>query len=60
MSHKRVEDPGARPDMGIKVGCISCGIRILGKRAGVSSTEQSVGIAVGGGRDPNIIHIENK
>ena len=39
LAHKWVKDLGTRPDMSIKVGC-----RIVRVR----STEQSVGIAVGG------------
>jgi len=34
--------------IGIKVGCISHDMRIWGRIVGVRSTEQSVGIMVGG------------
>ena len=39
---------GTRPNMSIKVGCISHDMRILGRIVGVRSTEQSAGIIVGG------------
>ena len=45
LAHKWVKDLGTRPDMSIKVGC---NMRILGRIVRVRSTEQSVGIAVGG------------
>ena len=48
LAHKWVKDLGTRPDMSIKVGCISHDMRILGRIVGVRSTEQSVGIIVGG------------
>ena len=54
--HKRVKDFGTRSGMSIKVGCISHDMRILGRSAGVQSTEQSAGILVGA-FDPNIIII---
>ena len=47
LAHKWVKDLGARPDMSIKVGCISHDMRILGRIGGVRSTEQSAGIIVG-------------
>ena len=37
-----------RPNMSIKVGCISHDMRILGRIVGVRSTEQSIGIMVEG------------
>ena len=46
---------GPAPNMSIKVGCISHDMRIWGRIVGVRSTEQSVGIIVGG---PNIIQID--
>ena len=48
LAHRWVKDLGGRPDMSIKVGCISHDMRILGRIVGVRSTEQSVGIIVGG------------
>lgn len=39
-----VKDLGSRPDMSIKVGCISHDMRILGRIVRVHSTEQSVSI----------------
>ena len=48
LAHKWVKDLGTRPDMSIKVGCISHDMRIWGRIVGVRSTEQSVGIMVGG------------
>ena len=56
LAHKWVTDLVTRPDMSIKVGCISHDMRILGRSAGVQSTEQSAGILVGA-FDPNIIII---
>ncbi len=47
LAHKWVKDLGTRPDMSIKVG-LSRDMRILGRIVGVRSTEQSVGITVGG------------
>ena len=52
--NKWVRDLGTRPDMSIKAGCMSHDMRILGRIAGVRSTEQSVGIGVGA-FDPNIM-----
>ena len=54
LAQKWVKDLGTRPDMSIKAGCISHDMRILGRIAGVRSTEQSVGIGVGA-FDPNIM-----
>ena len=48
LAHKWVKDLGTRPDMSRKVGCISRDMRILGRIVRVRSTEQSVGIIVGG------------
>ena len=48
LAHRWVKDLGTRPDMSIKVGYISHDMRILGRIVGVRSTEQSVGIIVGG------------
>ena len=48
LAHRWVKDLGTRPDMSIKVGCISHDMRILGRIVEVRSTEQSVGIIVGG------------
>ena len=48
LAHKWVKDLGTRPDMSIKVGCISRDMRILRRIVRVRSTEQSVGIIVGG------------
>ena len=48
LAHKWVKDLGTRPDMSIKVGWISHDMRILGRIVRVRSTEQSVGIMVGG------------
>ena len=47
LAHRWVKDLGTRPDMSIKVGCISHDMRILGRIVGVQSTEQSAGIIVG-------------
>ena len=47
LAHRWVKDLGGRPDMSIKVGCISHDMRILGRIVGVQSTEQSAGIIVG-------------
>ena len=47
LAHKWVKDLGTRPDMSIKVGCISRDMRILGRIVRVRSTEQSVDIRVG-------------
>ena len=54
LTHKWVKDLGTRPNMSIKVGCISHDMRILGRIVEVRSTEQSAGIGVGA-YDPNII-----
>ena len=48
LAHKWVKDLGTRPDMSIKVGCISHDMRISGRIVRVRSTEQSVDIIVGG------------
>ena len=48
LAHKWVKDLGTRPDMSIKVGCISHDMRILGRIVEVRSTEQSEGVVVGG------------
>ena len=48
LAHKWAKGLGTRPDMSIKVGCISHDMRILGRIVEVRSTEQSVGIVVGG------------
>ena len=48
LAYKWAKGLGTRPDMSIKVGCISHDMRILGRIVGVRSTEQSVGIIVGG------------
>ena len=48
LAHKWVLDLGTHPDMSIRVGCVSHDMRILGRIVGVRSTEQSVGIKVGG------------
>ena len=42
LAHRWVKDLGGRPDMSIKVGCISHDMRIFGRIVGVRSTEQSV------------------
>lgn len=44
LAHKWVKDLGARPDMSIKVGCISHDMRITGRIVGAQSAEQSAGI----------------
>ena len=46
LAHKWAKDLGTRPDMSIKVGCISHDMRISGRIVRVRSTEQSVGIIV--------------
>ena len=46
LAHKWVKDLETRPDMSIKVGCISHDMRILGRIVEVRSTEQSVGITL--------------
>ena len=48
LARKWVKDLGSRPDMSIKVGCISHDMRILGRIVGVRSTKQSAGIIVEG------------
>ena len=48
LAHKWVKDLETRPDVSIKVGCISHDMRIVGWIVGVRSTEQSVSIVVGG------------
>ena len=48
LAHKWVKDLGTRPDMSIKVGCISHDMRISGRIVRVRSTEQSAGIVAGG------------
>ena len=48
LAHKWVKDLGTRPDMSIKVGCISHDMRISGRIVRVRSTEQSVGIVASG------------
>ena len=47
-AHRWAKGLGTRPNMSIKVGCISHDMRILGRIVGVCSTEQSVGIMVEG------------
>ena len=54
LAHEWVKGLGTRPDMSIKVGCISHDMRILGRIVEVRSTEQSAGIIVGAFA-PNII-----
>ena len=48
LAHERLKDLGTRPDMSLKVGCISHDMRILGRIVEVQSTEQFVGIIVEG------------
>ena len=48
LAHKWGKDLGTRPDMSIKVERMLHDMRILGRIVGVRSTEQSVGIKVGG------------
>ena len=48
LAHRWLKDLGTRSDMSIKVGCKSHDMRILNRIVGVQSTEQSVGIIVGG------------
>ena len=46
LARKWVKDLGSRPDMSIKVGCISHDMRILGRSARMRSMEQSEGIII--------------
>ena len=48
LAHRWVKDLRTHPDMSIKVGRKHHDMRIAGRIVGVRSTEQSVGIKVGG------------
>ena len=48
LAHRWVKDLRTRLDMRIKMGCKHTDMRIAGRNVGVRSTEQSVGMKVGG------------